>query len=306
MPLLTYVDPTDFDGIQAEFTIDNGFLKMGGLNRDDLDLYTSILSGTQIGFFSNDRETASVRATQSYATNGIAIANTPRLTVGEAYHIRFTQARPGKTIFPYSGALNPFIGGLGNVYFGRLDAFDYGGKLEPFQDGLLPPYRDHLLGTQEVDPLTGLDIVELLESVEKRIDQRLYDIISGVMDKPRAGEWNPEVTTDTTGSTGGTSGYTIRPGFYAQIGKTVLCFIYIRAVATGESGGLGRGVLKLQAAFPTDEAPTEIKQILSIITLPDIEDGKLTYIVSQEGNRSTTPPSDPKGGYLSFFYTLPE
>ena len=96
MALLTYVDPIDFDSTESEFTIDNAFLKMGGLDRDDLALYASILSGTQIGFFQANSQVAVVRAAESYTTDGIALDSEPLLSVGDSYHIRFTQARPGR------------------------------------------------------------------------------------------------------------------------------------------------------------------------------------------------------------------
>ena len=196
MALLTYVNPIEFDSTELEFTIDNAFLKMGGLDRDDLALYESIISGTEIGFFQENREMAFVRATENYTSNGIELESEPILSVGEAYHIRFTQARPGRDgkdgsrkfyALDEQPALPP-------VYYQALDPFPHK-ELNPFLEPL-KPFGDAL--SPEAPDLDGVGVTELLEGVEQLVDRRLFEIVSKFF-MPKLDGIEDDATRDQTG-----------------------------------------------------------------------------------------------------------
>lgn len=183
MAVHTYVASTDYDPTQAQFTIatvdDASYLKIGELNADNQALFESIIDGWA-GFFQNNQRIAAVRITAPYdATNGVQLENSPELIVGEAYHIRFTQARPGRdgrdgeTIYPISGRIgNPFRNKL-NPYYHQL-AF-VRGRLRPIRGRLTGTIKHHLQPLGEEASLPQTPPAALVDIIDVRVSSATVD-----------------------------------------------------------------------------------------------------------------------------------
>lgn len=102
MATRTYVEHSAYDATADAFAFQRRnaqvYLRIGLLTADDTRLVTSLLAGGYVGFFQSDVEVARTRITATFdETNGLPVDEVPdALTVGQAYAIRFTQARPGE------------------------------------------------------------------------------------------------------------------------------------------------------------------------------------------------------------------
>ena len=100
MATRSYVTPSEYDPTDAEFTIatidGNPYLQMGALDRDDSALFRSLIDGWAV-FVQDGQRVAGVRITERYdPMKGVQLESLPQLTIGGEYHVRFSQARPGR------------------------------------------------------------------------------------------------------------------------------------------------------------------------------------------------------------------
>ena len=156
MATRSYVTPSAYDPTDAEFTIatidGNPYLQMGALGREDAALFRSLIDG-YAGFFLNGKRVAAVRITERYdPTNGVQLESLPTLTTGGEYHVRFTQARPGRDgSNRRTGGMQPFSddGMMGRRY----------GPMIPFnrynRPRMLPYTGDGMTGKPSGEPMLG-------------------------------------------------------------------------------------------------------------------------------------------------------
>ena len=231
MATRSYVLPSAYDPAATEFTIatigGNPYLQMGALDRDDAALFRSLIDGWA-GFFQNGQQVAAVRITARHdATKGVQLEGLPTLTTGGEYHVRFTQARPGR-----DGA-NRRTGGMQPFGVDRMMGRRYGPMI-PFNryntKRLLPYTGDPMTGKPSGEPMLGRlpkkregaqDILTLLDGKEKAVENYVWGLIENRLNLlPQA--------TATVSISGGTGDIEVEQNF--AIGN--LLFLRIR-ITTG-------------------------------------------------------------------------
>lgn len=198
MATRSYVTPSEYDPADAEFTIatidGNPYLQMGALDRDDTALFRSLIDG-YAGFFLNGQRVAAVRITERYdPTNGVQLESLPTLTTGGEYHVRFTQARPGRDgSNRRTGGMQPFSddGMMGRRY----------GPMIPFnrynRPRMLPYTGDGMTGKPSGDPMRGRlpkkregaqDILQHLDGQPELVAEYMWDLIMDRVPDPTGSE----------------------------------------------------------------------------------------------------------------------
>ena len=190
MATRSYVSPAEYDPADTEFTVatidGNPYLQMGALDRDDSALFRSLIDG-YAGFFQDGQQVAAVRITARYdATKGVQLESLPRLTIGGGYHVRFTQARPGRDGIGGSnrrtGGMQPFgIDGMMGRHYGPMIPFNRYNKIR-----MLPYSGEPMTGKPSGEPMlgrfpkkrqSGEDILDLFDGIPEMVRDYMVELI---------------------------------------------------------------------------------------------------------------------------------
>ena len=191
MPARAYVTPSSYRPDAAEFTIatidGDPYLQMGALDRDDAALFRSLLDGWA-GFFTEEGQRVGVaRIIARYdAEKGVALGNLPNLQISNEYHVRFSQARPGRD--GKDGA-NRRTGGMQPISRNRMEGRRYGPMI-PFnrydKPRMCPYTGDGMTGKPSGDPMTGRlpkeregaqDILRYLDGQPELVRDYMLDLV---------------------------------------------------------------------------------------------------------------------------------
>ena len=194
MATRSYVTPSAYDPADAEFTIatidGNPYLQMGALGREDAALFRSLIDG-YAGFFLNGKRVAAVRITERYdPTNGVQLESLPTLTVGGEYHVRFSQARPGRDGRDGKDGSNRRTGGMQPFRLDSMEGRRYGPMI-PFnrynRKRMLPYSGEPMTGKPSGDPMrgrypkkrqSGEDILDLFDGVPELVADYMWNLIA--------------------------------------------------------------------------------------------------------------------------------
>ena len=188
MPVRTYVAPTEYDATQEDFTVatinGNLFLQIGALSSepDNQKFIESLIDG-QTGFFQDKKRIGKPVRYNEYTLNGVPIDTLPELAYGEAYHIRFTQARPGRDGKDGSGSsffnsfLNPFPNGMRGKFYGSMTPYPKH-AMNPFPDSMSDKFHSSMRGIQANETEeTATDILHKLNGQPDLVRDFVWDLI---------------------------------------------------------------------------------------------------------------------------------
>ncbi len=198
MATRSYVPPAEYDPADTEFTVatidGNPYLQMGALDRDDSALFRSLIDG-YAGFFQDGQQIAAVRITARYdATKGVQLENLPTLTIGGEYHVRFTQARPGRDgSNRRTGGMQPFgIDGMMGRHYGPMIPFNRYNKprMLPYSGEPMTgkPSGEPMLGRFPKKRQSGEDILDLFDGIQERVTDYMWDLIMDRIPDPTGSE----------------------------------------------------------------------------------------------------------------------
>ena len=186
MPIRTYVAPTEYDPTQEHFTVatiaENLYLQIGALSTEpeNQKFIESLIDG-QTGFFQEKKRIGRPVRYNTYTRNGIPIDSIPELAYGEAYHIRFTQARPGRDgkdgSALFNSFLNPFPNEMRGRFYGSMTPYPKH-AMNPFPDSMSDKFHSSMHGYQANETEeTATDLLDKLNGQPDLVRDFIWNLI---------------------------------------------------------------------------------------------------------------------------------